>query len=449
MDAQLATLSEIFTNSTLPPERLQGPFGVCYVAFAGTHLQRYRGERLLEASAKQLSAAAEARGTSIPQCVFTDQPERSRPYVQLSLPLRTSLDAAPYVAKCEEYTRLFNRPCKLLFGYMAKAIAAARAPYSTTIFVDTDTFVCDAAPLIALGTRLMASWDLLLLVPRSTQGWVNSGVLAVHRESARGWAMAWQREFLSLDDFGDQLHLLKVLPQRTDDAIDAPNSPVEPPRPGGRRAGGKGGGSWRGGGGGSGSRRTRGALVIGEMPAELHLRVGFANTEAATRLPALRGPVMLLHSKSLAALSSYGPFLAQRFASGAGATTSAQRQVISFLGDGNIEAKRKGEHALYSPRVLAGFCAMLNEGWIEEPIHGRATRQLILNSEGNCSSCSTLTPSPGSIGVISGNNPMADEYECSINGGDCGIRSVSWPSGSERGLPSWYLQWLKSRSATV
>lgn len=148
--ADLSTLHEIFVNGSLAPERLYGPFGVCYVAFAGTHERRYRGERLLETAARQLSAAVEVhQGAAVPQCVSTDQPERSRPYVQLSLPLRTPLDAAPFVAQCGDYTRRFKRPCKLLFGYMAKAIAIARAPYTATIFVDTDTFVCDAVPLMA------------------------------------------------------------------------------------------------------------------------------------------------------------------------------------------------------------------------------------------------------------------------------------------------------------
>ena len=45
-------MREIFVNGSLPPERLQGPFGVCYVAFAGTHVQRYRGEKMLEVAAR-------------------------------------------------------------------------------------------------------------------------------------------------------------------------------------------------------------------------------------------------------------------------------------------------------------------------------------------------------------------------------------------------------------
>ena len=97
----------------------------------------------------------------------------------------------------------------MLFGYMAKALAVQQAPYALTVFVDTDTFVCDAAPIVAL-PRVMGAFDLLLLFPRSAQGWVNSGMLVVRREAVGAWGVAWAREFLSLDDFGDQLHLLKV-----------------------------------------------------------------------------------------------------------------------------------------------------------------------------------------------------------------------------------------------
>jgi hypothetical protein len=150
----MTTLHEIFTNSTVPPVPVHAEFGVCYVAFAGSHEIRYRGEKLLEVAARQLTAAATARGAKIPQCVVTDQPERTRPYVQLALSLRTSLDATPFLAKCGDYTALFKRPCKLLFGYMAKAIAAARPPYSTTVFVDTDTFVCNIEPLLAFPRRV-------------------------------------------------------------------------------------------------------------------------------------------------------------------------------------------------------------------------------------------------------------------------------------------------------
>ena len=49
-----------------------------------------------------------------------------------------------------EYTRRFERPCKLYFGYMAKAVAALQAPYELTAFLDTDTFVCSGATLAAL-----------------------------------------------------------------------------------------------------------------------------------------------------------------------------------------------------------------------------------------------------------------------------------------------------------
>ena len=460
----LDTLREVFTNKTLAPERLEAPFGVCYVAFAGTHKTRYRGERLLEVASRQLTAAASARGgAQIPQCVVTDQPERSRPYLQHIVPLRTSLDVSPFAARCTEYTRLFNRPCKLLFGYMAKAIAVARAPYSTSIFLDTDTFVCDAALLLALGTRLMWRWDVLLLMPRTSQGWVNSGVLAVHRESARAWAMAWQREFTSLDDFGDQLHLLKVLPLRSDDADGAVGG-ADPLRAAGVRAGGSGRGSsavhpaWgrAGGGRGASARRTRGALAVGELPPELHVRVGSVSEDAVGfKLPALRGPAMLLHSKGLASLSNYAAFFAERFGvRGAMADAApAQRQLMAFWRDDVPEAKRKGEHNPYSARSLAGFCALLNEGWAEaEPDQARphGTKRLQLNSQGNCTGCTKLAHTPNSVGVIHSAEAPPQPYVCSLSAGDCGLKRAAWPDGSEKGLPEWYRRWLeRSRGGSL
>ena len=39
------------------------------------------------------------------------------------------------------------------------------------------------------------------------------------------------------------------------------------------------------------------------------------------------------------------------------------KQLLGVLGDGTPEEKRKGEHALYSPRALAGFCLRLNDAW--------------------------------------------------------------------------------------
>ena len=266
------TLLEVFANASLPPEPVRGAFGVCYVAFAGNHAQRYRGERLLEAAAVQARAAAAARGAALQQCVITDQPERARLYVDLVLQLRTHLDAAPYRALCDEYVRRFGRSCQLFFGYMAKAMAVLRAPYEITAFVDTDTFLCDAAPLLAL-PRLMAAgqYDLLVHMPRTSQGWLNSGVLVSRRSAAGGWAGAWLAEFLTLNDFGDQLYLL-VLPALP-------------------------------------------SVRVGELPVELHYRFGSvsAGATAPARLPTTRGPTMLVHSKGLASTSeAFLPFLAAR-----------------------------------------------------------------------------------------------------------------------------------------
>ena len=417
MAEDLPTLSEIFLNASVPALPLAGAFGVCYVAFAGAHDIRYRGEKLLEVAARQVTAAAAARGSTIAQCVATDQPERKRPYVQLSVPLRTSLDVTPFAAKCEEYTRRFKRPCKLLFGYMAKAIAVARPPYSTTLFVDTDTFVCDATPLLAF-PRLMKSFDVLLLLPRTTQGWTNSGVLGVRREASRGWAMAWQREFLSLDDFGDQLHLLKVLPARASDR---------------RRLAAK----RRGGGGGG--------LEVGELSPELHFRYGaVADAAAQLKLPVLRGPPMLLHSKGLAALTKFAPFFAQRFR--AEQPTATLRQLVGLLGDGQPEAKKRGEHAAYSAQALGGFCALLTDGW-DTPAGGRLAqaRQFVLNSEGNCTACSLPPTQDGSVGAIISDDSSG--FLCNPTEGTCGVRTAAWPDGTERGLPDWYKAFLQKRGS--
>ncbi|MEC8263684.1 MAG: hypothetical protein VX017_10315, partial [Pseudomonadota bacterium] len=60
--------------------------------------------------------------------------------------------------------------------------------------------------------RVAPAFDVALSWPRTGQGWVNSGVLLVRRAAVGRWAPQWLREFLTLDDFGDQLHLIKVLP---------------------------------------------------------------------------------------------------------------------------------------------------------------------------------------------------------------------------------------------
>ena len=68
-------------------------------------------------------------------------------------------------------------------------------------------------------------------------------------------------------------------------------------------AGGGGGGV--GGQGLAGRRLAFGGMAtlrVGELPAELHFRVGGVAEGAAVKLPALRGPPMLIHSKGLAAL---------------------------------------------------------------------------------------------------------------------------------------------------
>ena len=203
--------------------------------------------------------------------------------------------------------------------------------------------------------------------------------------------------------------------------------------------------------------QARGTLSIGELPAELHLRVGAVAEGASVKLPALRGPPMLLHSKGLAALSAYAPFFAERFRGAgtalAGASVAARgaaaarQQLVDALGDGSPESKRKGEHALYSSRALAGFCLMLGEEWQPEgqqaAVSPQLTRRLVLNSNGTCVGCASLPRLAGAVGVIVSEMPsratkQQPAYVCTEAEGSCGVVPAVWPSGSERGLPEWY-----------
>ena len=449
----LDTVSEIFTNATLPPDSSRGPFGVCYVAYAGTHDRRYRGERLLEVAATQVRAAAAAVGTSVPQCLVTDQPERPRPYIDLVLPLRSSADATPFLQRCADYTRRFERPCKLYFGYMAKAVAVLQSPYETTVFLDTDTFVCSGALLSAL-PRLASGYDVLLSMPRTSQGWLNSGVLVVRRDAVRRWAPAWLDEFASLDDFGDQLHLLKVLPAASAASADAAAADAG-----------------RGPGGGSG------ALRVGELPPELHLRQGSVPDATATaKLPAVRGPVLLLHSKGLASLTAFDAFFANRFggSSGGGGGASSARgaaasraddgggggrttadvggvaatsaQLASMLGgDGQPEGRRPKEKAVYSARTLAGFCLLLLSGGsgggggeVERPGRWGAQWQWVLNTNGTCVECAKPPRLMGAVGAVVQPLPPGERHACAPRHGSCGVRPAVWPSRGDPGLPAWY-----------
>ena len=263
----LDTVNTTFLNRQLAPEPEAGLFGGCFVAFSGTHNKRYRGERLLEWAATQMRAAS----PSTKLCVVTAQPHKPRRFVDLVLPLRPAADATPYLAKCAEYDRRFGRHCHLFFGYMAQAIAVMQSPSAAPLWLDTDTFLCDAGALAAVA-RIAPAFDVALSWPRSKQGWVNSGVLLVRRAAVGKWAPQWLREFLTLDDFGDQLHLLKVLPQL------------------GRS----------------------GALRIGELPPEVHYRFGAIPAQKKRFYPPpLRGPgpPMLIHSKRLATLTDRLPEL--------------------------------------------------------------------------------------------------------------------------------------------
>ena len=113
------------------------------------------------------------------------------------------------------------------------------------------------------------------------------------------------------------------------------------------------------------------------------------------------------------------------------------------------EEKKKGEHQLYSAKALAGFCLMANNGWNERAntgwLSGAATRQLVLNSNGTCSGCARLPKLAGYVGVIEQAELAAGEaaYECGDARGECGVVAAEWPSGSERGLPDWYVSHAK------
>ena len=66
----LDSINTTFLNRQLAPEPEAGPFGVCFVAFSGTHNKRYRGERLLEWAATQMRAAAPRRVIETAQFCF-------------------------------------------------------------------------------------------------------------------------------------------------------------------------------------------------------------------------------------------------------------------------------------------------------------------------------------------------------------------------------------------
>ena len=145
-------------------------------------------------------------------------------------------------------------------------------------------------------------------------------------------------------------------------------------------------------------------------------------------------------------------FFAARFGRGG---DSGERQLVETLGDGTPEAKKRGEHALYSSRALAGFCLMLRDGW---PSHRQSaieaageqqvmTRQLVLNSNGTCADCSRLPRLPEAVGVITSTLPSASAYVCTPTYGDCGVKVATWPDGTERGLPDWYVRFAQRERA--
>ena len=90
----------------------------------------------------------------------------------------------------------------------------------------------------------------------------------------------------------------------------------------------------------------------------------------------------------------------------------------------------------------------MSAGW-EVAAAGRPspTRQLVLNSDGNCTGCSLPPPKEGSIGAVLGTDDSGF-FACAPTEGDCGVKSAAWPTGTERGLPEWYKTFLSKRAGS-
>ncbi|EOD20482.1 hypothetical protein EMIHUDRAFT_208355 [Emiliania huxleyi CCMP1516] len=162
-----------------------------------------------------------------------------------------------------------------------------------------------------------------------------------------------------------------------------------------------------------------------------HAAMGnIADSGAQLRLPATRGPAMLLHSKGLAALAPFLPFFLERFPPQRAATPSLRQlsEQVAAVGSARAEqGARKGER-VYSPRMLAGFCAMLNEG---------------------CAGCTRLPLVRGKIGRLVAAEAAASDFRCEVARGACDVRPAVWPRGDEPGLPDWYQRFLRQQSTGV
>ena len=116
------------------------------------------------------------------------------------------------------------------------------------------------------------------------------------------------------------------------------------------------------------------------------------------------------------------------------------RSVLGQPAPGAAGSFLRRQEAVYSPRVLAGFCAMLNEPWFTPRRQGPApSRQLVLNANGSCGGCTRLPFAAGSVGtIITPAAPGAVPFRCSQARGGCGVSDVQWPAGDEPSLPDWY-----------
>mmetsp|Transcript_22159 Transcript_22159/g.36642 ORF Transcript_22159/g.36642 Transcript_22159/m.36642 type:complete len:170 (+) Transcript_22159:558-1067(+) len=164
------------------------------------------------------------------------------------------------------------------------------------------------------------------------------------------------------------------------------------------------------------------------------------------KLSRARSPVMLLHSKALASLGHFASFFAARYTHQLEFVPLPLQQLILAVANGSTAVARKGEWLPYSPRVLAGFCAMLNEN---SPSDGydRFARQLVLNSNGSGTTYDQLQKMRGAVGVLllpRGSNA----FECKAERGTCGVRSAVWPSSNDPSVPKWYWDHRASHRAS-
>ena len=71
---------------------------------------------------------------------------------------------------------------------------------------------------------------------------------------------------------------------------------------------------------------------------------------------------MLIHSKGLAMLTDLLPELYRRANAKRSTADATATQLLDAMGGGTPEERQKGEATVYSPRTLAGFCALLGGG---------------------------------------------------------------------------------------